>query len=152
MKSASARAGCAAVGIAMVVGGGWIAAGQPSQEAAADVPRISVIEFSALHAAGAVFTIDVRPQAPFDAGHIPGAVNVPLPEIAERAAEIGRRAGPKRIVTYCSCASESSSAAAARELTRLGIHGVSALSGGLDEWMLKGGRPEKTIKMIAATR
>lgn len=145
-------AGCAAVGIAMVIGGGWIAARGRTQESAPEAPRISVIEFAALHAAGAVLTIDVRPATPFDAGHIPDAINVPLVDIAGRGAEIGRRAGDRRIVTYCACASESSSAAAAKELMRQGIRNVSALAGGLDEWILKGGRTEKTIRLAAVAR
>jgi rhodanese-related sulfurtransferase len=152
MMSAHARAGFAAFGAAIVMGGGWIAASDRSRQAAEEAGRISVIEFSALHASGGVLAIDVRPSAPFAAGHIPGAINVPLIEIADRAAEIMRRAGGRRIVTYCACPSESSSAAAARELTRRGLRGVSALAGGLDEWLLKGGRVEKAVKLAAAAR
>ena len=150
MVSAYVRAGCAAVGITITTFGGVAAPRDQSQEMAAEAPRISVIEFAALHAAGAVLVVDVRPATPFDAGHIPGAINVPLADIGDRASEIGRRAGARRIVTYCSCAAESSSAAAARELARRGIRNVSALAGGLDEWILKGGRTEKTVRL--ATR
>jgi rhodanese-related sulfurtransferase len=37
---------------------------------------------------GDVQVIDVRPPAAFEAGHIPGAINVPFPELADRVDEI----------------------------------------------------------------
>ncbi len=48
--------------------------------------------------AGAVTLIDVRPEDEFVAGHIPGALSVPLAELAERLRELPKR---KEIVAYC---------------------------------------------------
>jgi predicted methyltransferase len=62
--------------------------------------RISIDDFRKLSAAGAVTIVDVRGDDSFEAGHIPGAVSIPLAEIAS-AAERLRRLG-KPIVTYCS--------------------------------------------------
>jgi rhodanese-related sulfurtransferase/DNA-binding transcriptional ArsR family regulator len=47
---------------------------------------------------GAVVVLDVRPQEEFRAGHIPGAVSVPVEELAKRISELP--AG-KKIVAYC---------------------------------------------------
>lgn len=47
---------------------------------------------------GAVIVLDVRPQEEFRAGHIPGAVSVPVEELAKRIAELP--AG-KKVVAYC---------------------------------------------------
>jgi rhodanese-related sulfurtransferase len=50
-----------------------------------------------LHA-GDVTLIDVRPEDEFAAGHIPGALSVPVTELAARVHELPRR---KEIVAYC---------------------------------------------------
>ena len=47
---------------------------------------------------GLVTLIDVRPAEEFAAGHIPGAVNVPLPELPERLTSLP--AG-REVVAYC---------------------------------------------------
>lgn len=47
---------------------------------------------------GAVIVLDVRPPEEFRAGHIPGAVSVPVEELAKRIAELP--AG-KKVVAYC---------------------------------------------------
>jgi rhodanese-related sulfurtransferase/DNA-binding transcriptional ArsR family regulator len=48
--------------------------------------------------AGDVTLIDVRPEDEFAAGHIPGALSVPVTELAARIHELPRR---KEIVAYC---------------------------------------------------
>jgi rhodanese-related sulfurtransferase len=50
-----------------------------------------------LHA-GEVTLIDVRPEDEFAAGHIPGALSVPVAELPRRLRELPRR---KEIVAYC---------------------------------------------------
>lgn len=62
--------------------------------------RITQEEFLKLLAARAVTVVDVRDAGAFAAGHIPGALSVPLDSI-EQAAEGLRKAG-KPVVTYCS--------------------------------------------------
>jgi len=46
-----------------------------------------------------VFVVDVRAQAQFDAGHIPGSKLIPEAEILNHVAELPK---DKLIVTYCS--------------------------------------------------
>jgi len=48
--------------------------------------------------AGDVTLIDVRPGDEFTAGHIPGALSVPVAELADRLRELPKR---KEIVAYC---------------------------------------------------
>jgi rhodanese-related sulfurtransferase len=49
-------------------------------------------------AAGDVTLIDVRPPDEFAAGHIPGALSLPVSELADRLREIPKR---KEVVAYC---------------------------------------------------
>lgn len=69
-------------------------------EAADPGLRITQEEFKRLVAARAVTVVDVRDAGAFAAGHIPGAMSVPLDSI-EQAAERLRKAD-KPVVTYCS--------------------------------------------------
>jgi rhodanese-related sulfurtransferase len=48
--------------------------------------------------AGEVTVLDVRPTEEFRAGHIPGALSVPLPELKKRLAELPKN---REIVAYC---------------------------------------------------
>ena len=47
---------------------------------------------------GEVTLLDVRPPEEFAAGHIPGALSVPLPELARQLARLPRR---QEVVAYC---------------------------------------------------
>jgi rhodanese-related sulfurtransferase len=110
---------------------------------AAAVPRLSQPEFQKLHSTSDVLVIDVRSEAIFQEGHIPGAIGVPLAEIEDRIDAIRSQAKSRQIVTYCSCPAEYSAAAAAVILYRHGFKKVSALVGGFPDWVAAGGRVEK---------
>jgi rhodanese-related sulfurtransferase len=105
--------------------------------------RRSVDDVMWLQAAGRALVVDVRIERTFKAGHIPGALNVPLDQIDARAAEILRLAAGRAIVTYCSCLHEHTSAVAAQALTAAGARDVSALLGGYPSWVAHGGRVEQ---------
>lgn len=62
--------------------------------------RITQEEFKKLLAVGAVTVVDVRDAGAFAAGHIPGALSIPL-DTVDQAAERLRELG-KPVVTYCS--------------------------------------------------
>ncbi len=55
-------------------------------------------ELRQLVLAGEVVVLDVRPRDEFDAGHIPGALSVPLDELEER---LGELPSGRDIVAYC---------------------------------------------------
>ena len=61
--------------------------------------RITIEEFEALMKEGKAFVVDVRNQAAYDVGHIPGARLIPAGEIGNHVNELPR---DKTIVTYCS--------------------------------------------------
>jgi rhodanese-related sulfurtransferase len=77
--------------------------------------------------AGAVF-IDVRERDEYAAGHLEGAINLPLGSLYARAGEIPV---DRPVVAYCQAGDRSSSAVSLLE--RAGIHARS-LAGGLDFW------------------
>ena len=73
--------------------------------------------------------VDVRSPAEFSAGHVDGAINVPVQELAQRAGELGDTAKP--VVVYC--ASGMRSASAVRILARAGFSQVHDL-GAMARW------------------
>ena len=70
--------------------------------------------------------VDVRTPGEFVAGHIDGAVNIPVPDFSQRAREIPK---DRPVVLYC--ASGMRSAAAAGMLRRAGrpdVHNLGSIS------------------------
>jgi rhodanese-related sulfurtransferase/DNA-binding transcriptional ArsR family regulator len=47
---------------------------------------------------GLVTILDVRPPEEYAAGHLPGAINIPLPDVAKRAKELPAN---REVVAYC---------------------------------------------------
>lgn len=60
--------------------------------------RVSRDEFLSRVRAGSVAVLDVRPPEEFKAGHIPGAVSIPLAELRRRLKDLPRG---REIVAYC---------------------------------------------------
>lgn len=85
-------------------------------------------------ASGAVTVLDVRPGEEFEAGHVPGALSIPLDELEARLAELP---ADSEVVAYCRGA-YCVMAYDAVDLLR--AHGVSArrLEDGMLEWRLAG--------------
>ncbi len=69
-------------------------------EIAAPELRITVDQLKVLLAAGRVIVLDVRDADSYLAGHLPGAVLTPLPDLADRLSELRSESTP--VVTYCS--------------------------------------------------
>lgn len=69
--------------------------------------KVSGDEARRLVASGALL-VDVRTPAEFSAGHIKGAVNIPLLELEQRMGELGAKDKP--IVLYCRSGNRSSRA------------------------------------------
>lgn len=76
------------------------------------------------------FLLDVRTPDEFRAGHVPGAVNIPLPELLARAGEID--AGERPVVVYCR--SGRRSAEATTLLRQRGLRQVHDM-GAMLEWL-----------------
>ena len=61
--------------------------------------RVTIEELEAMLKDGTAIVVDVRNQAAFDQGHIPGSRLIPAGEIVNHINELPR---DKTIVTYCS--------------------------------------------------
>lgn len=59
---------------------------------------IGIEELLARSQAGEVVVVDVRPRLEFDAGHLPGALSIPLEELSQRLGELDPDTS---IVAYC---------------------------------------------------
>ncbi|HWS64016.1 MAG TPA: DedA family protein/thiosulfate sulfurtransferase GlpE [Steroidobacteraceae bacterium] len=100
--------------------------------------RIGVADLHELLQAGAEpIIVDVRsPTArALEPRWIPGALHVPLEEIAKHIKDLPR---DREIVLYCACPSEASAARVARVLMNHGFKKVRPLHGGLDAWRAAG--------------
>jgi rhodanese-related sulfurtransferase/predicted transcriptional regulator len=82
-------------------------AGQHSAQAAAardaylgaeDTDVVDRVELQRRLAAGEVVAVDVRPAEEYSAGHIPGAVSIPLDQLADRLADLPADVD---VVAYC---------------------------------------------------
>jgi rhodanese-related sulfurtransferase/DNA-binding transcriptional ArsR family regulator len=83
---------------------------------------------------GLVTVLDVRPREEFAAGHLPGAINIPIHELAKRLAELPKR---KEVVAYCRGPYCLMSYDAVQLLRRRGLK-ARRLKDGLPEWRLAG--------------
>jgi rhodanese-related sulfurtransferase/DNA-binding transcriptional ArsR family regulator len=78
--------------------------------------------------------LDVRPRTEYDAGHLPGAVHIPLDELADRLGELPR---DREILAYC----RGQYCAMAHDAARLlASHGLSVrrATDGVLEWRVAG--------------
>jgi rhodanese-related sulfurtransferase/DNA-binding transcriptional ArsR family regulator len=97
-----------------------------------DTEEVDRIELWRRARAGEVVVIDVRPDEEYSAGHIPGALSMPLSALAERLAELPQDA---EIVAYC----RGAYCVMAHDAVRmLHAHGRRArrLADGMIEWRL----------------
>jgi rhodanese-related sulfurtransferase/DNA-binding transcriptional ArsR family regulator len=83
---------------------------------------------------GLVTVLDVRPPEEFAAGHLPGAVNIPISELAKRLRELPKG---KEVVAYCRGAYCLMSYDAVALLRKKGVK-ARRLEAGLPEWRLAG--------------
>ena len=99
-----------------------------------DETLVSRDEIEERLARGEVFLIDVRPAVEYAAGHLPGAIHIPLEELPRRLDEIPR---DRPVITYCRgeyCLFADEAVALLRR------HGIAAarLEGGWPEWLVEG--------------
>lgn len=101
-----------------------------------DATPVSFEELDRLRRAGEAVIVDVRPSPEFAAGHVEGAINIPLAELDARMAELPVDLD---VVAYCR---GTYCVMAAHAVARLRAQGRNArrLDGGLPEWR-NAGRP-----------
>lgn len=76
-----------------------------------------------------LYILDVRELDEYEAGHIPGAVHIPLGEVEERADELNRE-----VVIYLICHSGRRSELAAQKLKEKGFHQLINVVPGMNSW------------------
>jgi rhodanese-related sulfurtransferase len=108
----------------------------PAREAylGGDVEEISREELLRRVGAGDVIVLDVRPAAEFAAGHIPGAVSIPIGQLGQRLAELPTGTD---VIAYCRGPYCVFAHDAVRLLRAQG-RPARRLAGGLPEWRLAG--------------
>ena len=94
---------------------------------------------------GEFLLLDVRQPEEYEAGHIPGAMLIPLGELEARREELER---DKKISAYCRSGHRSMAAAIA--LCELGFKDVHNLEGGILNWHYEtiGGMPEARPELV----
>jgi rhodanese-related sulfurtransferase/CBS domain-containing protein len=99
------------------------------------VTRIGTAAAHELHEAGATF-VDVLPASSYDDWHLPGAINVPMPDLTADALEgLDRSAA---VVVYCFDHECDLSARAAHRLAELGFDRVHDYVGSKVAWVAAG--------------
>jgi rhodanese-related sulfurtransferase/biotin operon repressor len=83
---------------------------------------------------GLVTVLDVRPPEEFAAGHLPGAVNIPVNELEKRLGELPKR---REVVAYCRGPYCLMSYDAVQLLRKKGLK-ARRLENGLPEWRFAG--------------
>ena len=82
---------------------------------------------------GGATVLDVRNPDEYETAHVPGAVLIPLPELAARQDEI-----PEGDPLYVICAAGGRSLTATKALVEVGYHARS-VAGGTNGWIERGG-------------
>ena len=124
-------------GAALLVAGLALACG-PSSSRAGDAPAAAPADVLArIERGDAPLLLDVRTPAEFAAGHVPGAVNIPIDALAGRLDELGP-ARDREVVVYCERGPRAAKAATA--LAAAGFSAVRPLEGHMAAWR-DAGRP-----------
>lgn len=97
--------------------------------------RLSVEEFRERLATGDTIVIDVRPAEEYARGHLPGAISMPLDELATHIDELPQDAD---IVAYCEGPYCFASARAVQSFAEAG-RSIHRIDGGLARWVRSGG-------------
>ena len=95
------------------------------------IPEVDLETFAAAHGEGA-YVLDVREPYEYHAGHVPGAVLMPMGIVPVRAHEL-----PQADPIYVICQSGSRSYQAAMWLNRAGFRATS-VRGGTGAWAAAG--------------
>lgn len=97
--------------------------------------KVSILQATQMLNQGKTIIVDVRDAAEFAAGHVRDAKNIPLKELPQRVAELGKFKS-KAVVVMCQEGMRSSKATT--QLKKAGFNEVYSLSGGLTAWQAQG--------------
>ena len=92
---------------------------------------VSPVDAQAWASSGEAVIVDVREQGEWDAGHIDGAIFIPLGQLEKRLGELDAYKGQKVVLQ---CRSGKRSAAATAILTKAGFKQAHNMTGGIIAW------------------
>jgi len=142
---AAAAALVAGIGIVLLVASGVLGGPSitptPSLGVAALPAEVDAATAARMSAEGAVL-VDVREDVEWEAGHIPGALHIPLGELQARAGEV-----PTDQPVVVVCRSGNRSAQGRDILLATGRTDVTSLAGGVRAWQAAGQPYEGTIAL-----
>ncbi len=70
----------------------------PTESVYPEIPRVSLADAKAAFDTRAAVFVDARPQESYAAGHIPGALSLPVDQIGQHLSELKKT---DWIITYC---------------------------------------------------
>lgn len=108
----------------------------PEQSQEDAMPRINVQDAKVAFEKGEAVIVDVRGPDAYKSNHIKGALDHSLSKLEQ--GDFNGLPKDKRIIAYCSCPTEHSSARAAFVLQKAGFKDVAALVGGNMAWEAAG--------------
>ena len=102
--------------------------------------NVDVAEFEKLRVDKKNVVLDVRTQKEFEAGHIPGAVNIDVnaPDFPEKVAKLEKN---KTYLVHCAAGGRS--ARACDRMSKLDFPKLYNLAGGFNAWVKAGNKPEQ---------
>ena len=115
--------------VATISGTDALAAWSDGGRALASVREAAPAEAVRLVSRGEAVLVDVRGRAEWEAGHLPGALNIPLGHLVDRVGEL-----PTDRTILVQCRSGARSSIAASVLERRGITNVANVAGGYIAW------------------
>ena len=122
------------IGIAIFLAATLASAAFAGDPKPGEAPGISAAGLHSQRESGAApVVIDVRTPEEYASGHVPGAVNIPFDQVAERIAEID---APHGVALYCMVGPRARKGEAA--LLGAGDEKVFHLEGGLAAWQAAG--------------
>jgi rhodanese-related sulfurtransferase len=115
-----------------------------SPEAA--LPNVSLEQARAEHEAGKVLMIDIREQQEHATGVAQGVVLLPMSQVAQRVAEIPKRADQPVLLI---CNTQNRSRAVTEALKEQGFTNIRYVNGGMSEWTKRGWPMVKPQDLLA---
>lgn len=97
----------------------WLGWGRKDHRSSASERAHELVDSGAL-------LLDVRTPGEYAGGHLPGAVNIPVQELGERARELP--ATDRAIVIYCRSGARSAAAASALQSLGYRVHDLGPMS------------------------